>query len=112
LAVPARGVTEAQTLLLVIGTIRLPPANLAQARAAMSAMVDASRAEEGCIDYSYAEDLFEPGLIRVSEQWRGQTALDRHLRSEHLRAWRSSWAELGISDRRLTVYTACPGQPT
>ena len=33
--------------------------------------------EDGCIDYAYAEDVLEPGLIRVSEVWRDQAALNR-----------------------------------
>ena len=99
-------------MLLVIGTVRLPPANLSAARDAMATMVTASRGEEGCLDYSYAEDVLDPGLIRVSECWRGQSALDRHLRSDHLKAWRGTWSALGVSDRRLTVYSAAAGQPT
>lgn len=99
-------------MLLVIGTVRLPPANLPAARDVMAQMVAASRAEEGCVDYSYAEDILDPGLIRVSECWRGQSALDRHLRSDHLKAWRSSWPALGVTDRQLTVYSAAAGRAT
>ncbi|WP_299646374.1 putative quinol monooxygenase [Sphingomonas bacterium] len=99
-------------MLIVIGTVRLPPTSLEDARAIMSKMVIASRAEEGCLDYNFAEDLLDPGLIRVSEQWSGQSALDRHLRSDHLKSWRSNWAALGIIDRQLTVYSATGGTPT
>ena len=47
-------------MLLIIGTIRIPPAMLVRARAAMQLMVLASRAEDGCLDYAYAEDVLEP----------------------------------------------------
>jgi quinol monooxygenase YgiN len=70
----------------------------------MSAMVSASRAEEGCIEYSYAEDVLDRGLIHVNEIWHDQPALDRHFRTEHLAAWRAAWPKLGISDRNLRVY--------
>ena len=36
---------------------------LAAARPVMLRMVKASQAEEGCQDYVYAEDLFDPGLM-------------------------------------------------
>ena len=52
---------------VIIGTVRLPPQNLYRARPVMAAMVAASRAEDGCLEYAYAEDLLEKGLIRVSE---------------------------------------------
>jgi quinol monooxygenase YgiN len=61
--------------ILVIGTVRLPPENIDRARAAMETMVAASRAEDGCIEYAYAHDLLEPGLVRVNEAWRDRAAL-------------------------------------
>ena len=99
-------------MLLIIGTVRLPPEKLAQARPAMERMISASRAEPGCLDYSYAQDVLDPGLIRVSETWSDRAALEAHFRSAHLAAWRASWVELGIGDRRLTLYEAGEGTPT
>jgi quinol monooxygenase YgiN len=70
----------------------------------MLAMLTATRAEDGCLTYSYAQDVAEPGLIRVFEAWRDQAALDAHFRAPHLAAWRASWPAHGVSDRRLTAY--------
>jgi len=91
-------------MLLIVGTVRLPPENLAAARSAMRVMAEASRAEPGCLDYVYAEDVFEPGLIHVRELWRDQPALDRHFASPHLEAWRAAWPRLGIGGRDLRAY--------
>jgi len=96
-------------MLLITGTIRLPADRLDAARPAMAAMITASRAEDGCLAYSYAEDVLEPGLIRVHEQWRDRAALDRHFAAAHIHAWRASWAELGIGDRDLVLWEA--GEP-
>ncbi len=41
----------------------------------MKRMSDASRAEDGCVEYGYAEDVLEPGLIHVKELWIDQNAL-------------------------------------
>jgi hypothetical protein len=57
-------------MLLIVGTVRLPPENLDRARKAMRAMIAAAAAEDGCVDYGYAEDVLEPGLIHVKEFWR------------------------------------------
>lgn len=93
-------------MLLIVGTMRLPGENLDAARPAMRRMVEASRAEPGCLLYVYAEDLFDPGLIHVTEMWADQAALDRHFAAPHLAEWRAAWPALGIGDRELTLYDA------
>lgn len=91
-------------MLLIVGTVRLPPERLVQARPVMQVMVEASRAEAGCLAYAYAEDVLVPGLIHVKELWTDQAALDTHFASHHLQQWRASWQALGIGDRDLQVY--------
>ena len=91
-------------MLLIVGTIRLPADRLDAARPAMGRMMQASRAEDGCIAYAYAEDIVDRGLIHVTEQWRDQAALDAHFAAPHLADWRASWAHLGFTDRDLMLY--------
>ena len=99
-------------MLLIVGTIRLPAEKLDAARPFMKRMADASRAEEGCVDYRYAEDVFDPGLIHVKEMWTDQAALDRHFASRHIAEWRSSWPTLGIKDRDLRLFEVGEPRPT
>jgi quinol monooxygenase YgiN len=89
---------------LVAGTVRVPLENLAGLKPHMQAMLAASRAEDGCLTYSYAEDVAEPGLIRVFEAWRDQAALDAHFKTPHMAEWRLAWPRFGVSDRRLSLY--------
>ena len=96
-------------MLLIVGTVRLPPQNLEAARPIMKRMADISRAEEGCLEYGYAEDIFDPGLIHVKEMWIDQIALDHHFAAPHLSEWRAAWPGLGIGDRNLRVYDV--GEP-
>ena len=98
--------TFAQRALIIAGTFVVPAVRLAEFRPHMHAMLNASRAEDGCIEYSYAEDVLAPGLIRVFEVWRDQAALDAHVTSNHLKAWRAAWPEFGVSERRLFAYEA------
>jgi quinol monooxygenase YgiN len=91
-------------MLIVAGTVRVPPANLEGLRPQMKAMMAASQAEDGCLDYNYAEDVAEPGLIRVFERWRDQGALDAHFQTPHMAEWRGAWPSFGVSDRRLFAY--------
>jgi quinol monooxygenase YgiN len=90
--------------IIIAGTVRVPPENLAALRPHQDAMLAASRAEDGCITYSYAVDVQDPGLIRVFEVWRDRAAIDAHFQAPHMKAWRAANAELGVFDRRLTLY--------
>jgi quinol monooxygenase YgiN len=89
---------------IIAGTMRLPPENLAALKPHMFTMLAASRAEDGCVTYSYAEDVAEPGLIRVYEVWRDQAAIEAHFKAPHMTPWRAACAELQVSDRKLFAY--------
>jgi quinol monooxygenase YgiN len=97
--------------LIVAGTVRVPAGNLDGLRPHMAAMMAASQAEDGCLDYNYAEDVTEPGLIHVFERWQGQAALDAHFKTAHMAAWRAVWPSYGVSDRMLFAYEVVSERP-
>ena len=90
--------------LLIAGTVRVPPENLARFKPHMERMLAASRAEDGCLTYSYAIDVADPGLVRVFEAWRDQGAIDAHFQTAHMAEWRAAWPQFGVSDRNLSLY--------
>ena len=91
-------------MIVIAGTVRVPPENLERFRPHMEAMLAASRAEDGCRTYSYAVDLQDPGLIRVFEAWRDQASIDAHFRAAHMADWRAVWPEFAVTDRQLKIY--------
>ena len=91
-------------MLILAGSIRLPPENLEAARPAMQRMIEASRAEDGCIAYSFAEDVLEPGFIRIFEVFCDAEAQQFHSKSAHMTEWRAAWPALGIGERQITRY--------
>ena len=98
-------------MILIVGTVRLPPENITKARPAMEAMVAGSRAEDGCLEYAYSEDLLVPGLVRVTEVWRDREALKAHFQTPHMAVWRAAFPALNISDRNLSLYEAGDPEP-
>ncbi|KUR80389.1 putative quinol monooxygenase [Novosphingobium sp. Fuku2-ISO-50] len=96
-------------MILVIGTFRIPPENLALALPLAERVVHATRAEDGCIAYSYAQDLLDPGLIHVSEKWRDRAALDAHFKTAHMQAWITERASLALHDRAIRVFESDEG---
>lgn len=91
-------------MILIAGTVRFPPENMAEARPAMARMVTATRSEDGCLQYAFAEDVLDPGLIHISELWRDAAALEAHGAAAHMAAWRAEGAALGIHGRDLRFY--------
>ena len=91
-------------MIAVIGSFRLPPEAVERARPPMHAVVAATRAEPGCLDYAYAEDVAERGLFRVVERWDSRAALSAHFETAHMRAWVEQRSALGLFDRRIVSY--------
>lgn len=89
---------------VVIGEFRLPVDRLEEARPMMERVVAETRAEDGCIAYSYAFDLTEPGLVRVSEKWASREQLTVHLAAPHMARWKEEREGLGLTGRSITVY--------
>ena len=90
--------------LIIAGTVRVPTHNMDALRPHMITMMTATRAEDGCETYGYAEDVAEPGLIHIFEIWRDQAALAAHAVTPHMAVWRAAGAGLGVSDRRIVAY--------
>lgn len=88
----------------VIGSFRLLPERLEEARPAMARVIAATRAEDGCIAYSYAEDVADPGLIRVSEMWESREHLAAHFQTPHMIRWVEERSVLGLSGRDIAAY--------
>jgi quinol monooxygenase YgiN len=96
-------------MIVVVGQFRFPAERMEEARPVMRRVIEATRAEAGCIEYNYGEDVLDPGLIRVSERWESRAHLDAHMATAHMAEWQRERALLGLSDREITVHEACGG---
>lgn len=91
---------------IIAGTFSVPAVRLGEFRPHMHLMLEASRKEDGCEEYSYAEDVLVPGLIRVFEVWRDDAAFEAHKKADHMAHWRAAWPQFDVSERRLFAYEA------
>ncbi len=98
-------------MILIIGTVRLADGALDKAQPVMARMIEASRAEEGCISYAYSVDVLDHTVIHVTEAWSSREALTAHFLTPHLAEWRAHWDDLGISTRDLKLYESGEGEP-
>ncbi len=99
-------------MIVITGTIRIPAGSLQQVLPAMTAMIEGSRAEPGCLSYSYSLDVLDDGLVHVNEAWDSEASLAAHFETPHLKRWRSQFTQLGITDRDLTKLTVSKSVPT
>ncbi|MDX2211626.1 MAG: putative quinol monooxygenase [Sphingopyxis sp.] len=89
-------------MIIVEGWARIAPGEIERMRDAIVTMVTASRAEDGCLDYSMAIDLTDPAVLRIAERWVDQAALDYHFTTPHMAAFQ---AALGASQAEaIAVY--------
>ena len=71
-------------MIVVLGTFRIPPNMVDVARPAMEEMMAASRAEEGCHDYTFLQELSNPDVLRINERWESMEALKAHFATPHM----------------------------
>lgn len=91
-------------MIVVTGEFRMPVEKRAEAVKAMERVIAATLAEPGCIAYSYAEDIRDAGLFRVSEQWQSREALSAHFAAPHMKQWQIERAALGMTGRAVTAF--------
>jgi quinol monooxygenase YgiN len=96
---------------IVVGYLRFPPEKLPSVRPHLKALVEATRARDGCIAYDVAEDLFVPGLIRFSEEWPDEASLMSHLKAAHIEPWRQTARSQGLMERKFTAYDGVNARP-
>lgn len=61
-------------------------------RDAIAAMETASRAEDGCEDYTFSVELSNPAAMRITERWRDADALKAHFLTPHMADFQAAMA--------------------
>lgn len=101
----ARALTTASVLraygaemILVSGTIVIDPAKVVRALELTRPLVEATRAEPGCLAYGFYADPQDHSRFLLYEEWEDQAALDAHSASEHLAAFYEAIPELEVTE--------------
>jgi len=99
-------------VIVLAGTVRVAPGMREAALPHIRAIVEASRAEPGCLEYSFAFDVKDDHLLRIFECFVDDAAREAHRNSPHMAAWRAAWAEAGIGERAMMRYVVTERAPT
>jgi quinol monooxygenase YgiN len=91
-------------MIIIAGCIRVATGRRDDALTAISPMIESTRAEPGCVAYSFSFDVLDDHLLRIFEVFEDEAAVAAHRESAHMREWRTASALLGLSDRDLSQY--------
>lgn len=69
-------------MLIVGGVFQVDPAQRDAFVEERHPRMRASRAEDGCLEYTFAADPLDDGRVILFERWESQAALDAHLAGE------------------------------
>jgi quinol monooxygenase YgiN len=84
----------------VVAVIVAKPGSEEVVRSALTALVEPTRAEQGCHSYELYESGSTPGTFVTIESWRGPADLDAHMATPHIAA------ALGASEGHLAIAPA------
>lgn len=93
-------------MLLIEGWLKLAKGEFEKVREQGIAMVKATNAEAGCLHYSFAQDIADPDLIRISERWESQEALGAHMASPHMAEFNRAMGSVQREGADLRLYSA------
>ena len=81
-------------MIIALGDIHAQIPRREEVRELMRATQARVREQPGCLSYTFAETLDDPGRFVIVQQWRDQKALDGHYRSQAFADYQA-----GIADR-------------
>jgi quinol monooxygenase YgiN len=93
-------------VIIVSGKVKAKPGALNQVRGAMETVINATRQEEGCIDYSYGVDILDTDTILVLEYWESWEVLKEHFTQPHMAVWVAALGDAGIVSRDIKFIEA------
>jgi quinol monooxygenase YgiN len=94
-------------MILVIGHVKIAPEKIAAVLPTLRATIATTRREAGCILYAFAEDVSEPGVLRIVERWESWETLAAHGKAPHMKTWSEFLkANATVLDREVIAYEA------
>ena len=98
-------------MIVVNGRLESTPENVAALKDALATMENASRAEDGCDDYTFSVELNDPNVIRITEKWRDMDALAAHFASPHMAEFQKAMRERPGKGGGVAFYEATEVEP-
>jgi quinol monooxygenase YgiN len=98
-------------MVLVIARFLAKPDRRDELMVLLGEVQEASRRDDGCINYGYYAEVVDPVRMVAVEEWRDQEALDAHLRKPHVALLVKGLPELGQEPPEVTVHEISGSAP-
>jgi quinol monooxygenase YgiN len=72
---------------------------------------EASRRDDGCLNYGYYTEITDPLSFIAVEEWRDQEALEAHLRQPHIGRLIAALPELGDGRPEILAHAVAGSGP-
>ena len=95
-------------MIVVNGTVETDVEAIEELKSVLATMEAASRAEEGCDDYTFSVEVNDPSKVRITERWHDEEALRAHFASEHMAAFQAAMGKRPPRNMSITFYRAEP----
>jgi quinol monooxygenase YgiN len=83
---------ETPTVIIVLAKVESSAPEIESLRTVLVEMQAASRAESGCHDYTFSQEIADPNRIRIVELWESIGALRAHFGTPHMAKFREALA--------------------
>lgn len=101
-------VSSTETI-IAIGEIHAQVPHLPAVREIMRETQRQTREQPGCMGYTFAETLEDPGHFLVVHQWRDRSAFEEHYRSTAFAVYQTRVGGLLVRESQLRVYAVHEG---
>lgn len=92
-------------MILALGDVYAQVTRREEAKTLMRDTQRRAREEQGCISYTFAELLDDPGHFLLVQQWDDQASLDAHYRSPAFAEYQARISPLLVRTSELQVHT-------
>jgi|SRR5215203_7431806 len=89
----------------VVARLAAKPDRIEETLHALKALIEPTRAEDGCILYELTQNNDDPTDFTFVEEWTTDAALDTHLESDHIRKLQSVADDLLAAPPDVRRYT-------
>lgn len=91
--------------LRVVANITSKPECIEETRAALMALIEPTRAENGCIQYELLKQCDAPAEFTFVETWESAAHLDAHLQTDHFKAAAEKLGNLAAGPPDIRTYS-------
>ena len=91
-------------MIIVLVRVKIRADAIDSMREAIETMERTSRDEAGCQDYSFAIEITDSAMLRVTERWDDMAALEYHFSTPHMATFNAAIGGVAAGPLDVKVY--------